>query len=104
MSGGSLNYLFCKETEQLFSAYRVAELETVRDVLLKAGYTDIAADAQRLVEYIQSAQIRVGVLHEQLQDVLHAVEWNLSGDYGEETMRKHLDAYRAGKTGKAVQP
>jgi hypothetical protein len=104
MSGGSLNYLFCKETEQLFAEERVAELEAARDVLVKAGYIDIAKDVQRLAEYIQCAQIRVGVLHEQLQDVLHAVEWYMSADYGKTTMCKHLDAYRTGRTAGEARP
>ena len=102
MSGGSLNYLFCNEPEQLFEAGRVEDLETAAAVLMSDGYKDIAMDVLRLAEYIKSAQIRVSVLHEQLQDVLHAVEWYMSADYGKATMRKHLDAYRAGRTAQEV--
>jgi hypothetical protein len=96
MSGGSLNYLYCKEPNELFESNRVEDLETAAAVVYNAGYKDIAKDIFRLVEYIKSAAIRVEVLHEQLSDVLHAVEWYLSADYGDDTMRKHLDAYRAG--------
>ena len=97
MSGGSLNYIYCAEPEELFKADRVADLETAEAVLIRAGYKDIAVDVRRLVEYIKSAEIRITVLHEQLSDVLHAVEWYISADYGDSTMRKHLDAYRAGR-------
>lgn len=97
MSGGSLNYLYCKEPYELFESDRVADLETAAAVVYNAGYKDIAKDIYRLAEYIKSANIRVEVLHEQLRDVLHAVEWYLSADYGDNTMRKHMDAYRDGK-------
>jgi len=97
MSGGSLGYLYAKENDRLFEANTVEDLETAAAVLLNDGYKDIAMDVLRLAEYIKSAKIRVTVLHEQLADVLHAVEWYLSADYGKDTMRKHLDAYRAGR-------
>lgn len=97
MSGGSLNYLYCRETHELFEDNQVADLETAAAVLVQAGYMDIAKDVLRLAEYIKSANIRVSVLHEQLSDVLHAVEWYMSADYGQGTMCKHLDAYRAGR-------
>ena len=97
MSGGSLNYLYCKEPYELFEAGRVADLEEAAAVAYNAGYKDIAKDIYRLAEYIKSANIRVEVLHEQLSDVLHAVEWYLSADYGDSNLREHLDAYRAGR-------
>lgn len=99
-----MNYLYCKEPEQLFECGRVEDLETAAAVLINDGYKDIATDVLRLAEYIKSAQIRVGVLHEQLQDVLHAVEWYMSADYGKGTMHKHLDAYRAGRPAQEVRP
>lgn len=94
MSGGSLNYLYIKEDEHLFETQTVDDLETAAAVLVSKGYMDIAKDVLRLAEYIKSANIRVSVLHEQLSDVLHAVEWRLSCDYGDDNLRKHLDAYR----------
>ena len=97
MSGGSLNYLYSKEAHELFESGRVADLEEAAAVVYNAGYRDIAKDIYRLVEYIKSANIRVEVLHEQLRDVLHAVEWRLSCDYGDNNLREHLDAYRAGR-------
>lgn len=97
MSGGSLNYIFCAEIDQLFNADRVADLETAEATLLSAGYKDIAMDVRRLIEYIKSAEIRVMVLHEQLSNVLHAVEWYISADYSKTTMRKYLEDYRAGR-------
>lgn len=98
MSGGSLNYLCYKEPAQLFD--HLEDLEMAEQYLLAKGYKDIARDVRRLMEYIQSAENRIGVLSEQLNNVLHAVEWYISADYGENTLRKALEEYRDGKTEK----
>ena len=95
MSGGSLNYLYCKEPEELFKY--IGEIEEVEDILLRYGYTDIARDVRRLIEYIKSAYVRIDVLSEQLKDVFHAVEWRQSCDYGECSLIEHLELYRTGK-------
>ena len=97
MSGGSLGYLYCKEVCDLFSCYSLDCMKEVEQTLLQMGYGDIAKDVRRLIEYIKSAENRIGVLHEQLEDVFHAVEWWRSADYGDGTLAKHLDAYREGR-------
>ena len=96
MSGGSLNYLYVREPAALFD--HVEELEKVERELLVRGYTDIARDVRRLIEYIQTAENRIAVLTDQLRDVFKAVEWNLSGDYGDKTLKDVLENYRKGET------
>lgn len=95
MSGGSLNYLYCKEGRDFFN--HLEDLETVEGVLLRHGYADIAKDVRRLIEYIQTAENRRDVLSDQLEDVFHAVEWWLSADYGRDDLHKHLEMYRNGR-------
>lgn len=95
MSGGSLNYLYNRDPDELFN--HVKDLEEVEYELLRRSYTDIARDVRRLIEYIQTAENRISVLAENLSGVFHAVEWRLSADYGEDTLREHLEAYREGK-------
>lgn len=97
MSGGSYNYLFCKEVPDLFSGSSIKDMEDMEATLLSCGYKDIAKDVRRLIEYINSAENRISVLHEQLRDVFHAVEWYDSGDYGKASLYKALDAYRSGE-------
>ena len=92
MSGGSLNYLCYKEPEELFN--HVADMEEVEATLLAEGYVDIAQDVRRLIEYTQTAKIRIGVLHRNLADVFHAVEWYHSADYGKDTMLEAFNRYR----------
>lgn len=98
MSGGSFNYLCYKEVSDLFHA--VDDLEDVEQYLIKRGDKDIAQDVRRLIEYILSAENRIGVLKDNLEDVLHAVEWRESGDWGESSLQRELDRYRNGEPDK----
>lgn len=95
MSGGSLNYLYNKEPAELF--HHLDDLEDVEYELLKRGAKDIARDVRRLIEYIEAAENRICVLSEQLQDIMHAVEWRLSADYGEGDLLREIEAYRVGR-------
>lgn len=102
MSGGSFNYLYCKEVSELF--YAVDDLEGVELYLIKRGDKDIAQDVRRLIEYIRTAENRISVLKENLTDVLHAVEWRESGDWGEESLQRVLDKYRNEEDEEVVNP
>lgn len=54
MSGGSYDYLFCKETCELFNYSNIRTLEEMESRFLGLGYDDIAKDFRRLIEYIKS--------------------------------------------------
>lgn len=95
MSGGSLNYLFCKETPDLFEA--VDDLKRVELHLLQSGAEDVAKDVRRLIEYIKTAENRIDVLRGNLAGVFKAVEWNLSADWGDARLQQELDRYRNGE-------
>jgi len=98
MSGGSFNYLYCKENiDDLL--YHTDDLDNMREALIKYGYEDIAKDTQRLIEYIKSAEVRVTVLAKKLQGVFKAVEYYESSDWGKDTMLKKLEEYRNGQNG-----
>lgn len=92
MSGGSHNYLCYAEMPDIIG--RTADMEQMEQDLIELGYADIAKDVRRLIEYCKSAQIRIGVLFEQLEDVFHDVEWYHSADISKETLIKRLEAYR----------
>lgn len=96
LSGGSFDYLCYKDVPELMNSSRIANLESMVQHLQEYGYEDIARDTQRLIEYIQSASIRIEVLSENLNDVFHAVEWHESGDISRETMIERLENYRNG--------
>ena len=92
MSGGSFNYLCFSELPEIM--YRTDELEQIEQILIEKRYEDIAKDVHRLVEYCKSAKVRIGVLFEQLNSVLHDVEWYESGDIGDESLKEALEKYR----------
>lgn len=92
MSGGSLNYLCYKEPKQLFD--HIDDMEEVEFVLLRAGYADIAKDVRRLIEYVKTAENRISVLRDKLENVFHAVEWYCSADYSRDSLIAAFDLYR----------
>ena len=96
LSGGKFGYLCFKDVSGLMNPSCISDLERMVQHLQKYGYEDIARDTQRLIEYIQSASIRIEVLSENLNEVFHAVEWHESGDIRIETMIAELEKYRNG--------
>jgi hypothetical protein len=94
MSGGSWNYLYCKDVDELMNGSSTELLQDMADRLNSAGFEDVAKDTQRLVEYIKSASIRIETLFEALSPVFKAVEWFDSGDWGEETLNNEILKYR----------
>jgi hypothetical protein len=69
LSGGSFDYLCYKDVPELMEPSSISNLESMVQHLQEYGYEDIARDTQRLIEYIQSASIRIEVLSENLNDV-----------------------------------
>ena len=94
MSGGAMNYLYLKEVPDLFRGESVDDMELSEALLLSYGYLDIAKDVRRLIEYIKSAENRIGVLHKQLSGVFRAAEWYYCGDYGKDSLIRELEKYR----------
>jgi hypothetical protein len=97
VSGGSWNYLYTKEIDDLMQYSNIETLEEMADYLNQNGYEDVAKDTRRLVEYIKSAKIRVGTLFEILGPVFKAVEWYCSGDWGKDRVGRAIEEYRNGK-------
>ena len=95
MSGGSLSYLYNKQFPEVCNY--IGEMKKVEKELISQGYTDIARDVRRLIEYCLTAENRISVLFDNLSDVFHAVEWYYSSDYSEDRLIEELDRYRAGQ-------
>ena len=98
MSGGSYDYLYCKEPHELFAYHNVKALEEMESRFLELGYEDVAKDFRRLIEYIKSANNRVEVLGGQLNEMMHDIEWYDSGDIGADTLAKRVEKYRQADT------
>ena len=98
MSGGSYDYLYCKEPHELFAYHGVKTLEKMESRFLELGHEDVAKDFRRLIEYIKSANNRVEVLGGQLNEMMHDIEWYDSGDIGADTLAKRVEKYRQADT------
>ena len=94
MSGGSFDYLFCKEVPEIMT--HVSDIEDMSEICLRLGYVDVAKDLTRLAEYSKSAWNRIEVLHGQLAKVMRAVEWYESADIGANDLKIAIEKYRTG--------
>ena len=92
MSGGSFGYLCFANMPYIIQ--RIDDMERMEQYLIQKGYTDIAKDVRRLIEYCKSAEIRISVLFEQLEKVFHDIEWQTSGDIGGDRLINTLEQYR----------
>lgn len=93
MSGGSYDYLFTKEPDDLF-AYS-GELERMAERLSGLDYAaDAAADAYDLLAILRTQTVRVEAAQRRLAGVFQAIEWWDSGDSGEDHVREALAEYR----------
>ena len=94
MSGGSFNYLCYAEPNELIN--KIDDMTAIEEELIKRGFTDVAKDTRRLIEYILSANNKISVLFENLNDVFRAVEWRESRDIGEDDLLREIEKYRNG--------
>ena len=94
MSGGSYDYLYCKEPEELFS--KSTDIDDMAYTLEKLNYLDVACDMRRLSEYIKSANNRIEVLSKQLKPIMKAVEYYEDCDISAEGLKKEIEKYREG--------
>lgn len=92
MSGGSYDYLYCKEPAEMFE--NVLYIDDMAATLTKLNYLDVARDMTRLSEYIKTAYNRIEVLSVQLRPVMKAVEWYESADYSKENVKEAVEKYR----------
>lgn len=97
MSGGSLDYLCWRlndiegvGTKDLGNIRRALDaLHEIPDDKLKASKTKAYRDLRELEAHISE----IPGLFEKLRDVLHDIEWTISGDYGEDHLIESLKNY-----------
>ena len=92
MSGGSLNYLYCKDPCELYD--HISDLEQAENYLLSEGYMDVARDVRRLIEYVITSRNRIDVLQENLKEVFKSIEWYQSADSGKDRVERAVEEYR----------
>ena len=94
MSGENHNYLCYAEYPEIMN--RTSDMVDIEKELIKLGYTDIAKDVRRLIEYCLTAENAISVLRENLEGVFHDVEWYCSAKISKKTLIERLEQYRKG--------
>ena len=93
MSGGSYDYLCCKDVGDLMLGE--GGLPYMADTLATLGYADDAArETTEFLMELRASRIRLEVMQRRLSRLWKAVEWWKSGDYGEDQVRDALAEYR----------
>lgn len=99
MSGGSFDYLCCKEVSDLIE--NDTQLEKMEKELFEMGYQDLANETKVICEEIQKfKQIIQKKLNSNIREVWHAVEWFCSGDFSREQVDRAIRDFRRTKKGK----
>jgi len=95
MSGGSYDYLYSKDVEDLLHTQET--IQNMADRLAGLGYaSDAAKETQELLLTLRQFENRRSAMKERLSDVWHSVEWWDSCDSGEDSVKNALEKYRAG--------
>ena len=95
MSGGSYDYLYCKEVANLFENDEI--LQAMADRLLDIGAGSLAArDTGSLLVELEHIRLRFELIMERLSPVWKAVEWYDSKDFGESDVRAAIEKYNSG--------
>jgi hypothetical protein len=93
VSGGSYNYLYIREPEDL--AVNTEDLERMIDRLAGLGYAeDAAKETQELLLIVRQFRVRVSTIADRLSPVWRAQEWWDSNDWGEDDLKEALKKYR----------
>lgn len=92
MSGGSYNYLYLKEPDELAAS---ADFDRMMERAAGLPYAqDFALELERMETIRRLYLIRMRVAMENLQGPMHALEWWDSCDYGEDDFKDALDEWR----------
>ena len=92
MSGGSYNYLYCKDSYDIHE--RRNELNEMRDRLTELGYLDAAKETESVTLMLDSFEVRLQARLDRLNQVWKSVEWCDSGDSGEDYVKDEVEKYR----------
>jgi len=91
MSGGSYDYLYSKEPEDLLN--RTGDLERMRDRLIGLDHVAAAKAVEALRLTVVESRVRIGVAMERIAPVMKAVEWLDSCDSGPEEVERAVKAW-----------
>jgi hypothetical protein len=91
MSGGSYDYLYSKEADDLL--HRTDTIQEMADRLAELGYHGAAVESNELLADVRRFRARIEARMKRLSPVWRAVEWLDSGDSGPEQVKSAVAAF-----------
>jgi len=92
MSGGSYDYLYSKDIDNLI--YMDDTIKQMTESLLEHDAVDAAKETYELLQIIKQFRARTDVITQRLRNIWHAREWVDSNDCEEEHFAEELKKYR----------
>ncbi len=93
MSGGSWDYLYSKELDELLN--RKGSIQQMADKLAMLGYApDAASETMDLLLTLRMFECRLDAMLDRLRPIWKGIEWWDSADWSEETFKEALTRYR----------
>ena len=96
MSGGSFEYMFSKDIEDLVSPALQEDLERMADTLDGYGFLNASQETRTFIGGVKHLHGLIASLEkdaDRLRDVWQAVEWYTSGDIGNEELERRLRSF-----------
>jgi len=97
MSGGSYDYLSCKDPIE-DSEEVDQQLKSMEDDLRNEGYHAIADELFKYRLTIETTQHRLTIMHKRLERLMHDWEWYRSGDIGKKDFDETVAKWWAKET------
>lgn len=95
MSGGSYDYLFMKDPDELLHSHHQENIESMAARLAGLGYAqDAALETENVLLILRQFEVRMRARLDRLSGVWKAVEWWDSCDSGEDSVKEALARYR----------
>lgn len=91
MSGGSYNYLCCKDASEI--SERKEDIGKMRDMLNELGFIDAAIETESVLLTISAYEVKMNARLQRLSDLWRSVEWYDSGDSSLETAQEEYEKY-----------
>ena len=97
MSGGSHEYLYMRDLDELIGSHQSSLEQMIKD-LENLGYAkDAASEAYQLLLTLRQTENRVDTIMKRLSPIFKAVEWHKSGDSTDGAIHRALREYRGEK-------
>jgi hypothetical protein len=95
MSGGSYDYLYIKDIDELLHSHHQENIEGMAARLAGLGYAqDAAEETESVLLILRQFQVRMQARLNRLSGVWKAVEWWDSCDWNEDSVKEALAEYR----------